>query len=359
MRCIALAQRWHQSGGRVIFVQAFSTSAVTDRLQSEGLEVLAIDCEAGSPADAAQTSTYAKRLGAFWVVADGYDFGSEWQLKVTQSGSRLLIVDDYGHSKFYYADLVLNQNVGVDDMLYSLRDVSTQLLLGPRYVLLRKEFSDWRDFKRSFPSKGTKVLVTLGGSDPDNVTAKVIEALRLIPSIEATIIVGGSNPHLSVIRHTLGEISSSLRVVVNPSSMPELIAWADVGISAAGSTSWELAFMGLPSLLIVTAENQRYVAATLDRAKAGVNLGFHRELTADGITAVLVPLLGDSLRRKALSANGQKLVDGLGVWRVLSVLFATPNILIMSDSESGLRGYLGDTKGLLEKAASALKEYRP
>ena len=350
MRCIALAQRWQQAGGRAVFSQACSTPAADERLRAEGFEVLPAGGEPGSPEDAAQTSAHAKTLGAAWVVADGYAFGPQWQRQVSQSGSRLLVLDDYGHSESYHADLVLNQNAGAEDALYGRRDPATRLLLGSHYALLRREFAPWRDLDRTFEANATKVLVTLGGSDPDNVTGKVVEALRGIPGIEAVVVVGGSNPHLEAIRSSLGKIPSSIRLSVNPSDMPELMAWAEVAVSAAGSTSWEMAFMGLPAIFIVAADNQRKIAAALDAAHAGVNLGPHYSLTPDAIARALRALLGDAPRRKAMSAGGRRLVDGRGSCRVLAALGAALDITILSEAQSWLDPYLAELRELFEKA---------
>jgi spore coat polysaccharide biosynthesis predicted glycosyltransferase SpsG len=98
--------------------------------------------------------------------------------------------------------------------------------------------------------------------------------------------------------------------------MPELMAWADIAIAAGGSTNWELAFMGLPSIVITIADNQQAIAAELDRQGVIINLGWHQDVTIEQIVLVLRELIGDRHKREDMSQKGCKLVDGNGASRV-------------------------------------------
>ena len=316
MRCLALAQAWKRSGGEVVFAHAESTSALECRLQCEGMSISRIDAPPGSAADAAHTIEQARTLNASWIVADGYHFGWAWQKQVKQAGFRLLLLDDYGHAEQYAADLVLNQNLHADPRLYTHRDQDTHLLLGTRYVLLRREFLEWRNRERVVQPVAHKLLVSLGGADPDNVTAKVVHALRAL-DVEARVVVGGSNPHFGELSSAVNSPSSVLRDATN---MPELMAWADVAVAAGGTTSWELAFMGLPSLMVVLAENQVDVAAGLASRGVVLNLGLHRQVDAEKIASPLRALLADAPTREQMSQRGRAMVDGLGADRVITLM---------------------------------------
>src|SRR5262249_28782632 len=158
------------------------------------------------------------------------------------AGVRLLFIDDYGHAGEYAADLVLNQNLAADAVLYARRQPHTRLLLGPRYALLREEFLRLRLLRREIPPVARKVLVSLGGGDPHNVTSKVVDVLKQFCEIETKVIVGGSNPHIQSMRSSITNDSSAIHFVVDANNMPELMVWADIAIAAGGSTAWELAF---------------------------------------------------------------------------------------------------------------------
>jgi UDP-2,4-diacetamido-2,4,6-trideoxy-beta-L-altropyranose hydrolase len=315
MRCLALAQKWQEAGGKTVFAHVETTPAMKQRLSDTGFEFVNLNAVIGDTDDATQTIEHARALKAPWIVADGYSFGATWQKHVKESGIRLLVCDDYGHAERYYANLVLNPNPHASAELYRNRAPHTQLLLGTHYVLLRREFNDWRGWHGPFRSVARKVLVTLGGSDPNNVTTKVIEELNSLGGtrLEITVVIGGSNPNFKA----PPPAPSSIRFVVDEPNMPKLMAWADVAIAAAGTTSWELAFMGLPSLVLVLADNQLAVADALDAAAVA------RKTTPERVAAELASLLTDSDARCAMSRRGRELVDGEGAGRLTMRLRAS------------------------------------
>lgn len=322
MRCVALAQAWEHAGGKIFFAQAEATPAIEQRLRTEGFEALRVNATPASTDDATQTIRFAREHNASWIVADGYHFDAGYQRHIKEAGLKLLFLDDYGHAKHYWADYVLNQNLSADPKLYSSREPHTQLLLGTKYVLLRKEFEKWRDWKRTIPPGARKVLVTLGGSDPDNVTGKVLDALSQEKNkeLECVVVVGGSNAHLESLRAAICHPPSAIRLVVDATNMPELMAWADVAVAAGGTTSWELAFMGLPAIVLVLAQNQRENAERLGKIGATLNLGLHAEVSAKQIAKALRLLLEDCPSRAAMSERGQELVDGRGADRVIATV---------------------------------------
>ena len=95
--------------------------------------------------------------------------------------------------------------------------------------------------------------------------------------------------------------------------MPALMAWADIAIAASGSTSWELAFMGLPSLVISLADNQIAIAEKLYKYQIIHYLGWYEQIQIKQINQAVQELIGDRTKRKQMSLKGRKLVDGNGV----------------------------------------------
>ncbi len=318
MRCLALAQGWTRTGGGAVFALAQSTLDLEQRLRKEGMEVNKQDVTAGSADDAAWTISQARACAASWIVADGYCFGAEWQKRIKDAGFKLLIVDDYSHAERYYADLILNQNISAREQMYTQREPSVRLLLGTRYALLRHEFMEWRDWRRANPAVARKVLVAMGGSEPDNVTGEVIQALPCLTDLEVVVAVGGSNPNLEAIKRLISDQQLAVRLVVNTTKMPELMAWADVAVAASCCITWELALMQLPSLVIVLATNQADIAAALDREGVSISLGEQEQVEAVHITAVLTKLVGDLPRRSRMSELCRQIVDGKGVSRVVT-----------------------------------------
>lgn len=321
MRCLALAQAWQDVGRRAAFAMAEVTSALRTRLASESCEVFTVSSSVGSKEDANQTIALAREQECEWIVVDGYHFSASYQHTLKKAGFKVLFLDDYGHAQHYSADLVLNQNVGAGESLYAHRDSQTQLLLGPRYCLLRREFSAWRDWKREVPPVGRRVLVTMGGSDPENLTARVMEALELvdIEDLEAVVVVGGSNPHSELQEgHAQGRKKIGVRRDVT--NIAELMAWADVAVSSAGTTCWELCLLAVPSLLVDVAANQTPLARELARRQCAIHLGGPWDFTAQELAEELGRVLRSPGTRQALAARCRELVDGRGAWRVVSTM---------------------------------------
>src|SRR5262249_6429779 len=114
-----------------------------------------------------------------WLVLDGYHFDAAYQQTIRAAGYRLLVIDDMAHLPQYHAAGLLNQKMHATTLHYHCNPEAA-LLLGPRYALLRPEFRPWYGWQRSTPEVARKVLVTMGGSDPDNVTLQVVRALQQV-----------------------------------------------------------------------------------------------------------------------------------------------------------------------------------
>jgi len=322
MRCLALAQAWQDAGGQCVFVMAESTPALERRLRDEGMKIQPLAVSAGSLQDAKQTKDIASEQGVRWIVVDGYQFGAEYQQAIKSGGFKLLFVDDNVHAESYSADLVLNQNMHASASLYAKREPYTRLLLGPRYAMLRRDFCGWRDWRRQISASGRKILVTMGGSDPNNLTSRVIEAIRQVPTqdLETVVLLGGSNPHLQAVKAAIGADQRSMRLITDAENMAEWMAWADVAVAGAGTTFWEMCLLGLPSVLLVLAENQRGVAAAAEEMGLACSLGDAAEASAPAIGSKLADLLNSYEKRSSQSEKGRALVDGRGAERVLAFL---------------------------------------
>ena len=322
MRCLALAQAWQDAGGHAVFVMAMESPVQEARLQSEGMEVVHLATEQGSVEDTKQTAAFAQKMEASWVVVDGYHFDVDYQQIIKDSGLSLLFIDDIGHADHYHADVVLNQNIHANERLYVNRESYTRLLLGTPYVLLRREFLKWRGWRRKIPEVARRILVTLGGGDPDNVTLKVIQALQQLKilDLEAKVVVGPNNAHLEGLHCEVERSTCNVQVLTAVIDMPELMAWADVAVSAGGSTCWELAFMGLPNVVLVLAGNQVPIAEGLSAKGIALSLGWYERASDVDIDNGLRNLLFSPERQATMSLKGQALIDGAGCKRVIGAM---------------------------------------
>jgi len=325
MRCLALAQAWLYEGGEAYFCTGEGFPIALDRrLSVEGVKRIELQRVANMEEDAETTISYCRRYHSSWLVVDGYHFDANYQQRIKAAGLQLLVIDDYGHADRYEADFVLNQNISANANLYPRIASYTQLLMGCKYALLRREFWAWRDevryqLRSQPPSSKLRILVTLGGSDPNNTTMTVLEALKELDlnRLNVKVIVGGSNPHLDPIKAIVDRFGDSVSLYFDVTQMPELMAQSDLAIAAGGSTCWELALLGVPALLIVLAENQSAIAKKLDELKVGINLGEYQHVTPHLIAQKIAELLQDLDRLTAMSQKALELVDGYGSNRTI------------------------------------------
>ncbi|MCK9294050.1 MAG: UDP-2,4-diacetamido-2,4,6-trideoxy-beta-L-altropyranose hydrolase [Desulfobulbaceae bacterium] len=330
MRCLALAQAWQEQGGSVLLAGLIMGDSLKERLVRQQVELHDLGGGGQACDDMSWLTDLQKQQSKEdewrWLVLDGYHFECDYQRRLRRAGMKLLVIDDYAHLPQYDADLLLNQNAGSERLNYKVPQ-KTMLLRGSRYALLRREFRDLRRGEKADPAgQAGHILITLGGADPDNVTLKVIESLQQLelPAMQAKIIVGPANPHLAFLQESMQHSGLQAELLTGVHDMVPLMQWADVAITAGGSTCWELAYLGVPSLVITLADNQRGVAEIMAAAGAGLDCGWHHELQPHTLTRLIKELCGDQRQRVAMSRAGRSLVDGQGAVRVVECMMYFP-----------------------------------
>jgi UDP-2,4-diacetamido-2,4,6-trideoxy-beta-L-altropyranose hydrolase len=315
MRSLALAQAWRDSRGTVCLAARLLPESLKRRWHEEKIEVRQFT---GAGDDARQTAELAREIGADWVVLDGYQFGAEFQHAIKNAGLMLMVVDDDGRSQDYVADLILNQGPYAVQDLYPRRGSRTELLLGTRYALLRREFIQARPPDQECAPSARRMLVTLGGGDPNNCTRTILEAIAVIEKLTTIAVVGPSNPRATELEQLARRAGGRITIQRDPPDMSQLMTWADVAISASGSTCWELAFMGLPMLLVVLANNQLPCASSLNKLGVARNLGWYCELSVDKVRDAIMQVIDDPTLRASMSRKGLRLIDGRGANRAVT-----------------------------------------
>jgi len=326
MRCIAFAQAWQDRGGDVTFLSHCDSEALHQRIIDEDFDFIPIEKPHPEPYDLDYTLKILKQLKTqnsklkTCLVLDGYHFTPDYQKTIRDSGYHLLVIDDYNHLPYYNTDILLNQNINAQDYKYSCDENTTQLL-GCKYTLLRREFLKYKGWRREVPEKANKILVTMGGADPDNVTLKVINAMNLLDdsNLKVKIVIGPENPNLAIIKKALHQAQSFVQLLQR-ADMPELMRWADISISGGGSTCWELAFMQLPYLIIILSDNQERIAKGVGEARAALNCGWFDDLSENLLSNYIEQIIEDSITRKKYVKKGTELLDGLGVERVIDTM---------------------------------------
>ncbi|MCM2284582.1 MAG: UDP-2,4-diacetamido-2,4,6-trideoxy-beta-L-altropyranose hydrolase [Desulfobacula sp.] len=324
MRCLALAQAWKKRGGTVTFITHCPSPSILKRIGSEGFCLIQMEEICPSAQDIQKTLKIIQGKqsplsqdseGYKWVVLDGYHFTSDYQKAIMESGFKLLVIDDYNHLDHYNTDILLNQNIGAHHFNYSCLP-GTEKLLGTKFVMLRSEFLSAKK-TRTLPQKAKSILVTMGGSDPDNITLQILQAVNQIddPELNFRIIAGPGNPHITTLKAAIQ--SNGHTHLIDHADMPELMGWADLCITAGGSTCWELCFFGVPFLVLIIAENQLNTALGLAHAGAAINLGKKESLIPHEINHCILATVNDIKTRQGLKKSGVNLVDGKGTKRII------------------------------------------
>lgn len=326
MRCKALGRAWKARGGEILFLSRCDSRDLIEGIHECGFRFVRIEEGHPSPSDIETTLSLLKEmsskgLAATWVILDGYHFDSSYQRAIHEGGHRVMVIDDYCHLAEYRCDLLLNHNIYADSLQYPLHKGS-RCLLGAKYALLGPEFRRRPGDGMKMPAHGNKVLISLGGADPEDVTSKILKALYSFeePDIELKVIVGPANPRFREIEDAAHSAPFRVEILGRVKDMPELMSWCDVAITGGGGTCLELFYTGVPFMTVVLSENQRPGAEWYAKRKLAINLGWHADLTSENIASVLRALLHSQERRETFSRAGRALVDGLGANRVVEAL---------------------------------------
>ena len=313
MRCLALAQAWQDAGGTVSLAVAELPDALLPRVTAEGVSLSRVHATPGGPEDAGETIAQSHRLRADWVVIDGDRFGSDFLLTVRAAGFRVLLIDDFADRESFPADLIVNPNLDDDGEPYRKRGATARLLMGPSYVLLRREFRQGAE-KREIRQTGDRILVTLGGSDPENLSPKIADALVHCSDLVVTVIAGAGYDKADELRKVN---ASNLRVVFNPPNIAQLMKDSDQAIIAAGGTLWELLSMGCAVLSYSRNIVQTRVVQALSHRGMVVDMGEIRHFDPAKLAVSVKELVDSRMARERMTNLGRTIVDGLGTTRVV------------------------------------------
>jgi UDP-2,4-diacetamido-2,4,6-trideoxy-beta-L-altropyranose hydrolase len=314
MRCLALAQALQSIGHEPFLVSCQIPPELVSRLERENIPVVLLDAERGSDADIQQTLAVAKERDAKCCVLDGYVFGTAFQTAMREI-ARLCVIDDCAFADRYRADLLVNPNLFGTEEMYAGHEIG-KFLGGHNYAILRREF--WEVTEKPLTVKTRRILITMGGSDPDNATGKVVRAVKKLSmeNIEIRAISGVSNPYWETLQVQASRPGHPVELLRNVQNMREQYEWCDVCIAAAGNTALELARVGVASLFLILVDNQDPVARAIRKYGFGKVLGWHEDVTEDAIRAAVRDLMASSLERDRMANWGRKVVDGQGAIRV-------------------------------------------
>lgn len=315
LRCLALAQAWQDAGGEVAFACADLPEMLSERLKAENCRVLALQAEIGSQNDALQTQETARNLSASWVICDGYKFDGDFLQALNGESFSLLVLDDFSARNLSAADVILNPNAGADQSLYAHFAANSQILAGQQFALLRREFRLQAQGEKAILEKIERVLVAMGGTDPNNLAPRALDWLQSQDFCGEAVVLSGAR------EFNVSDFGFDLKIVRAQNEVPDWMRWCDVALAAAGSTTWELACCGVPTILSIVADNQRELARWSDENGVGLSVGEPDEKWEERLESACKTLENFSARR-AMSQQASQTIDGQGAARVMQKMWS-------------------------------------
>ena len=318
IRCLALG-RALAAHAEVVLATTCGEPALLEHVGQAGFKILRIEASHPDSHDASQIIDAFAGAEPLGVVIDGYQFDEAYVSLLRAAGLRTLMIDDQPRLNEYDCDLLLDQNPGAEMQSYRV-GAKTVVLLGPRFALLRPQFLAIPRKTGSAPPVAERLLVSMGASDPANSTSLVLHALAAAPlSFELTVVVGGANRFGADVEAAASRFDR-IRVLRNPVDLERLMSEADMAIAAVGGTIWELAYVGVPTLLLSGAAVHHRIAGLVDREGTHRWIGPIATVDEQTISDAVVSLARDRFAREKMTALAQALIDGQGGRRVATAM---------------------------------------
>lgn len=339
MRCLTLATKLQQRGHDCRFICREHLGHLTEFITDKGFAVdllpppaydtaiYALNWNAHAPwlgvswqQDAEQTENLLKEQAVDWLIVDHYALDANWEQRLSAVTRQIMVIDDLA-DRDHQCHLLLDQTYGRSKEDYKTRVPEyCQVLCGSQFALLRPEFAQWREYsllRRQKPEL-KQLLVNMGGVDKDNVTGQVLEALHeseLPLDCRIVVVMGATAPSLEQVKLQADTLSWHTEVKVGVNNMAQLMADSDLAIGAAGATSWERCCLGLPTIMVVLANNQHKIAETLQQAgAAAVTLAINQ------LGSSLNQLLTSPTSLLQMSNQAAQISDGQGSLQVCHFL---------------------------------------
>jgi UDP-2,4-diacetamido-2,4,6-trideoxy-beta-L-altropyranose hydrolase len=260
-----------------------------------------------------------------WLVVDHYAIDAAWETLMKPHCRKVMIIDDLA-DRSHECDFLLDQTFGRDPMDYQQKvPPKCTIYCGAQFAILRREFSLRRQYSlsRRNPPSLKKLMINMGGIDSKNITSRVLDALQTSPlptGCEIYVVAGINAPWLEAIETKAAAMPWRTTVLVDVQDMAQLMSDSDLAIGGAGATSWERCCLGMPTIMIVLADNQRVAAANMAQAGVALCLEATNNLDAD-ICTMIGKIVGEPQIMSRMTSCAQNITNGEGYIQVIDKLF--------------------------------------
>lgn len=289
--------------------------------------------------DAKRTSNVLKQFQPNWIIFDHYGLGIEWVNKIRKShkNSFFLAIDDLDNRKLG-SDFLLDQTSIIDK---KRNYQSPGILVGPKFALLSNEFNNLRKkslqerFLRqseAFKGKVFNILISLGLYDNKKLLPILVNNLSKLENINIIVATSSDCQTLSELKK-ISKKYKKVSLILDTDNMAKLMVKADICIGASGMSMWERCCLGLPSLTITTANNQKKITKETSNLKISQELSIATARNQKKLTAIVSNLIKSPKKLQELSKNSFKICDGLGARKVVNFLEAKLKKVEIGDSK--------------------------
>lgn len=331
MRCLVLAKGLKKKRHNVSFASRPQHGDMIDFIESKGFNVYQLE-QPKQWLIPKSDADYSAWLQVSWledaqsllecvdsidlVIVDHYGINEEWEEYVQkQLNCKLFSIDDL--SRTHHADLILDQTLMRTEKNYRIRNPNAKILAGCKFALLAPIFAVYRGMacNKIHNERSTRILLSMGGVDQPNATHKVLQTLKQspLPHPQVTVLLNFKAPHYQQVKNFSLQNSDWVTHIDFIDDMARLMTKHTIAIGAPGSTSWERACIGIPSIIIPLAENQKDISQSLVQAQAAIKVVL--EDIADKLPAAISEL---NVHWTKFHNASKSLCDGLGLKRVIS-----------------------------------------
>lgn len=287
MRTLALASALRARGASVTFLSRRRDGDMHDRIEHDGFVVRPLESETDAGDAWLGTSIQSEIAasmralqadgGADAVVVDHYRLDAAWERAMRPFARCIVVIDDLA-DRPHDCDLLVDSNLGASAHgRYRELAPGAHLLLGPGYALLREEFRE--PIRRARPRDGRveRINVFMGGFDRSDETSKVLRALGSqsgAPFRIDVVLPTWAPSEIAVRERYIGKPAThAVHMYDEAAEMAALFEAADLAVGAGGGAIWERCALGLPSIVLSVADNQRANAGQCEIAGAALWLG--------------------------------------------------------------------------------------
>ncbi len=319
MRCLTLADELTQKGASISFICREEPRNLIKSIKDKGYEVSHLPAGISLETDLELVKKVLRDrpIQSDWLIVDHYDIDSSWEHPLRGFVKRIMVIDDLANRQ-HDCDLLLDQNFTINVNCYDeIVPAQCVKLVGAEYTLIRPQFRDAREGLRERNGRIKRILVFMGGTDASNETCKVLRGIRRLnrPDIATDVVIGASNIHAGEVEALAAQIPNVI-CYNRVENMAELMVSSDLSIGASGTTTWERCSVGLPSLVIIAANNQKDIAGNLSKNGIVINLGWFEDVKEKDIASALEDLLDKPDTIRQMSLKSMEVVDALGTGRV-------------------------------------------